>query len=73
MSAGYDIWNNHRCVGRERSRSVYTTEDLYEDIVVWWITQFDNTLDPNDYLVKLFCDGEEEELTIKEILDIKGV
>ncbi len=73
MSDGFDIWYDHQCIHEERGYSVESTEDLYGDVLLWWNGDCDDGSTPDDYLVKLFCNGEEEELTLKEIMEIEGV
>ncbi len=66
---GFDIWYDGCCIHEETGFDVEYTQDLYDDVIAWWKENDNDGTKPEDYLVKIFVDGEEEELTIAEILE----
>lgn len=66
---GFDIWYDGQCIHEENDFDVEFTQDLYDDVIAWWNKNDNDGTEPEDYLVKIFVDGEEEELTIAEILE----
>ncbi len=65
---GFDIWYDNTCIHSEKGFDIDNTQDLYDDVLSWWNNIGDNTYDAKDVIVKLFCDDEEEELTMADLL-----
>lgn len=75
--SGFEIWHDHQCIHSDMDYEVEYTQDLYDDVLGWWngfveSESYDNEA-ASEYLVKIFVgddngDGDEEELTIAELL-----
>ena len=78
---GFSIWDSpDNCIHEEIGFDVEYTEDLYDDILGWFDSNCEQCkadgVEPynaEDLLVKIYVDGEEEELSLKEIMEIEGV
>lgn len=73
---GFSIWDSSdNCIHEETGFDVEYTQALYDDILSWFNSNCEQCkadgvepYDAEDLLVKIYVDGEEEELTMNELL-----
>ena len=77
---GFDILYDEKCIHEETGFDVDCVEDMYDAVLRWWNGDANegDGMNAEDVLVKLFVQAsgttalEEEDITMAEIISIKG-